>query len=108
MPSSISSESDGTQNPTNQLTTPATSPSLMDEPLQGVASDAVIVGMACRLPGAKSPEQLWKNIIQQKDLQRKIPADRFNIEAYYHPDGTHKGTVCISHFQLSSRMAMCH
>ena len=54
-----------------------------------------IVGMACRLPGAKSPDQLWKNIVEQKDVQRKMPKDRFNVDAFYHPDGANKGTVCL-------------
>ena len=90
MPSSVSSGSEDRQDGS----TPMTSASLVDNPVQQAAVETAIVGMACRLPGAKSPEQLWKNIIQQKDLQRKIPDDRFNIDAYYHPDGTHKGTVC--------------
>lgn len=57
-----------------------------------------IVGMACRLPGARSPSQLWENIVQQKDLQTKMPADRFNIDAFYHPEGSNKGTVSINQF----------
>ncbi|KAI0205149.1 polyketide synthase [Astrocystis sublimbata] len=53
----------------------------------------VIVGLACRVPGADSPEQLWENILQQRDLRRKMPADRFTVENFYHEDGTHKGTT---------------
>jgi acyl transferase domain-containing protein len=60
----------------------------------GVQSDpAVIVGLACRVPGAKNPSQLWKAIVEQRDLQRKMPEDRFMVDNFYHPDGTHKGTV---------------
>jgi len=74
--------------------TPATSASLADEPIrQPMMENSAIVGMACRLPGAKSPEQLWKNIVEQRDVQRKIPKDRFNLAGYYHPEGTNKGTV---------------
>lgn len=58
----------------------------MDDP-------TVIVGLACRVPGAQNPSQLWDHIIEQKDVQRKIPSDRFNVDAFYHPDGTNKGTV---------------
>lgn len=57
------------------------------------ADPSVIVGLACRVPGATNPSQLWENIVAQKDLQRKMPADRFNVDAFYHPDGTNKGTV---------------
>ncbi|KAL4784866.1 hypothetical protein BJX76DRAFT_367271 [Aspergillus varians] len=52
-----------------------------------------VVGMACRVPGASSPSQLWENIMNKVDVQSKMPADRFNVDAFYHPDGTHKGTT---------------
>ena len=58
-----------------------------------VKDPSVIVGMACRVPGASNPSQLWKNIAEKRDLQRKMPEDRFNVDAYYHPDGTNKGTT---------------
>ncbi|KAA8649458.1 putative Nonribosomal peptide synthetase [Aspergillus tanneri] len=32
-------------------------------------------------------------MINKVDLQRKMPADRFNVDAFYHPDGTHKGST---------------
>lgn len=62
---------------------------------------SVIVGMACRVPGANNPSQLWDVIAEQKDLRRKIPEDRFNVDNFYHPDGTNKGTVSHAcHFPL--------
>lgn len=54
---------------------------------------SVIVGLACRVPGANNPSQLWDAIAEQKDLRRKMPDDRFNVDNFYHPDGTNKGTV---------------
>lgn len=54
---------------------------------------AVIVGLACRVPGAENATQLWENIEAQVDLRQKVPSDRFNVDAFYHPDGTKKGTV---------------
>lgn len=60
----------------------------------GRADDpTAIVGLACRLPGAQSSSKLWENILEQKDLQSKIPADRFTVDQFYHPKGTNKGTV---------------
>ncbi|KAJ9293898.1 hypothetical protein DTO271G3_7274 [Paecilomyces variotii] len=53
----------------------------------------VIVGMACRVPGSNSPSQLWDAIVEQRDLRRKIPENRFNVDNFYHPDGTNKGTT---------------
>ncbi|KAI9739232.1 MAG: Type I Iterative PKS [Cirrosporium novae-zelandiae] len=54
-------------------------------PLQ---SKIAIVGMACRLPGGiTDPESFWHVLEQGLDLHRKIPADRFNVETHYDPDG---------------------
>ncbi|KAL4894008.1 hypothetical protein BDV59DRAFT_201321 [Aspergillus ambiguus] len=54
---------------------------------------SVIVGMACRVPGASTPNKLWDNIIQKKDLWQEMPKDRFNIDAFYHPESSHNGTI---------------
>ena len=51
--------------------------------------------MACRVPGATNTSQLWDTLAQKRDLQSKIPKDRFNVDAFYHPQGTNKGTVCM-------------
>ncbi|KAE8167506.1 polyketide synthase [Aspergillus tamarii] len=54
---------------------------------------AVMVGYSCRVAGADRPSKLWDNINAQVDMRKEIPADRFNINNFYHPDGTHKGTT---------------
>ncbi|KAM5482457.1 putative PKS/NRPS-like protein biosynthetic cluster [Microsporum audouinii] len=54
---------------------------------------SAVIGMACRVPGASSPSKLWENIMTKRDVQKKMPSDRFNVDAYYHPDGTNKGTT---------------
>ncbi|KAL2819315.1 hypothetical protein BDW59DRAFT_123333 [Aspergillus cavernicola] len=64
-----------------------------DKPAAEADNPPCVVGMACRVPGASSPSQLWENIMNKVDVQRKMPADRFNVDAFYHPDGTHKGTT---------------
>lgn len=38
--------------------------------------DIAIVGMACRVAGANSPIELWENLLQSTDVQRRIT--RFN------------------------------
>ncbi|CRG92715.1 Lovastatin nonaketide synthase [Talaromyces islandicus] len=54
-----------------------------------------IVGIGCRLPGdATSPEKLWDMLANGKSAWSKVPADRWNEEAFLHPDpddtnGTH-------------------
>lgn len=54
----------------------------------------VICGMACRVPGATNTSQLWDVLAQRRDLRSKVPEERFNVDAFYHPQGTNKGTVC--------------
>lgn len=51
-----------------------------------------VVGSGCRFPGgASSPSKLWQLLNNPRDLTRKVPKDRFNVDAFYHPDGSHHG-----------------
>ena len=70
-----------------------------------VDDPAVIVGLACRVPGAQNPSGLWDLINEQRDVRRKIPEDRFNVDAFYHPDGTNKGTVSLIFLVLRLTLA---
>jgi enediyne polyketide synthase len=45
-----------------------------------------IVGMACRYPDAKSPSELWENVLAQRRAFRRIPPQRLRLEDYSHPD----------------------
>lgn len=56
---------------------------------------SVIVGLACRVPGAQNYRQLWDHIVAQKDMRRKMPENRFNVDTFFHADGANKGTVSI-------------
>ena len=78
-----------------------TAPSIHENDIDRADDPTAIVGLACRLPGAQSSSKLWENILEQKDLQSKIPADRFNVDEFYHPNGANKGTVRISSFHPS-------
>ena len=45
-----------------------------------------ICGMSCRLPGGiESPQQLWDFLMSKGDARSRIPASRYNIDAYYSP-----------------------
>lgn len=64
---------------------------------------SAIVGLACRVPGASSPSKLWNLLEEQRDVQKKMPVERFNVDAFYHPDGANKGTASLpSHRQCTS------
>ena len=50
-----------------------------DEPM-------AIIGMGCRFPGADGPEAFWRLLEGSVDAIREVPADRWDIDAYYDPD----------------------
>ncbi|KAI1107162.1 ketoacyl-synt-domain-containing protein [Jackrogersella minutella] len=53
-----------------------------------------IVGISCRLPGdVSSPGDFWKLLTKGRSAWSKIPRDRFNQEAYNHPNPEKKGTI---------------
>jgi len=59
-----------------------------------LAEPIAIVGTGCRFAsGADSPSKLWQLLENPTDLSREIPASRFNIKSFYHPDGEHHGTT---------------
>jgi enediyne polyketide synthase len=45
-----------------------------------------IVGMACRFPEARSPAELWENVLAQRRAFRRLPACRLRAEDYLSPD----------------------
>ncbi|NJK64218.1 MAG: SDR family NAD(P)-dependent oxidoreductase, partial [Synechococcaceae cyanobacterium SM2_3_1] len=51
-----------------------------------------VVGMACRFPGdATTPEAFWEKLRQSYDAISEIPAERWDVDAYYDPDPTIPG-----------------
>ncbi|CAG9949545.1 unnamed protein product, partial [Clonostachys rosea f. rosea IK726] len=50
--------------------------------------------LRCRLPGGiRSPSDLWDLLAAKKTTQGRVPAGRFNIAGYYHPDGKRAGVM---------------
>jgi acyl transferase domain-containing protein/acyl carrier protein len=45
-----------------------------------------VTGLGCRFPGAASPEQFWQLLLSGRDAVTEVPADRWDVEAYYDPD----------------------
>jgi acyl transferase domain-containing protein/NAD(P)-dependent dehydrogenase (short-subunit alcohol dehydrogenase family)/acyl carrier protein len=57
------------------------------ELVEAVKEPIAIVGMACRYPGADSPEQLWELIDGGGESISKFPSDRgWDLERLYDPD----------------------
>ncbi|MDP2834142.1 MAG: type I polyketide synthase [Pseudomonadota bacterium] len=49
-------------------------------------STIAIVGMACLYPDARSPGELWENVLARRRAFRRIPSERLNLADYYDPD----------------------
>lgn len=46
-----------------------------------------VVGMSIRFPGeATSPEAFWDMLVAGRSAWSEIPKNRFNVDAYYHPN----------------------
>lgn len=53
-----------------------------------------VVGMSCRFPGdASNVEDFWKFLVEGRSSATKIPRDRFNVGAYYHPSSARQGGI---------------
>lgn len=57
-----------------------------------------IVGTACRFAGdTDSPSKLWELLREPYDVRKEIPADRFNVDGWYHVDGAYHGHSNVKH-----------
>jgi enediyne polyketide synthase len=50
-----------------------------------VTAEVAVLGMACRFPDAVNPEQLWGNVLAQRQAFRKMPAIRLSHADYFSP-----------------------
>lgn len=56
----------------------------LDEPI-------AIVGMACRVPGADSPDALWRLLLEGRDAVSEVPKSRWDADALYDEDADASG-----------------
>jgi hybrid polyketide synthase / nonribosomal peptide synthetase ACE1 len=67
-----------------------------------------VIGSGCRFPGgANTPAQLLDLLKKAPDLAKRIPIDRFNLDRYYHPDGSHHGTSNVQESYLLDQDVRC-
>ncbi|KAH7333356.1 hypothetical protein BKA65DRAFT_404016 [Rhexocercosporidium sp. MPI-PUGE-AT-0058] len=56
-----------------------------------------ICGMACRLPGGlEDPGSFWDFLIDKREAICKVPADRFNVDAFHSRVKGNPGTIAMS------------
>jgi len=56
-----------------------------------------VVGMGCRFPGAKTPQEFWDLLQQGREAIIEAPANRLDLDAYYHPDPEASGKIYTRH-----------
>ncbi|OIW31083.1 putative polyketide synthase [Coniochaeta ligniaria NRRL 30616] len=98
---SSSEHSDGTH-PSSVSSTfddyPALSfPGYAEKPLKDQLEPIAVCGMGCRLPGdVASPSAFWDMLISKGTGNTpKVPADRFNIDAYIHKNNDRPGSFGV-------------
>ncbi|MFF8595029.1 beta-ketoacyl synthase N-terminal-like domain-containing protein [Streptomyces sp. NPDC015220] len=45
-----------------------------------------VIGMACRLPGASAPDELWALLRDAVDVTSETPRDRYDVDALHSPE----------------------
>src|SRR5689334_4196335 len=73
---------------------------------KGDTEPIAVVGMGCRLPGGvNSPDEFWRLLQDGRSGIVRVPADRWDADAFYSEDYTVPGTICtrdggfITHWQ---------
>ena len=53
-----------------------------------------IIGYSLKFPqDATSSEAFWQMLVEGRSARSEIPGNRFNVEAFYHPDSTRHESV---------------
>jgi acyl transferase domain-containing protein/SAM-dependent methyltransferase/acyl carrier protein len=57
-----------------------------------------VIGMGCRFPGgADDPEAFWRLLSEGRDAIREVPADRWDIDAWFDPDPDAPARMSVRH-----------
>ena len=69
--------------------------SLVSHTTTDLLEPIALIGMSLRFPqDAVSPDKFWQLLVEGRSTLTEIPKDRFNLEAFYHPDPSRCNTVC--------------
>jgi len=74
-------------------------------PAPGGHQAIAVVGLACRLPGgATSPDRFWDLLRSGEETSVEIPADRWDVDAYYSASPGAPGKMCTRRAHLLERV----
>ncbi|HEX2910960.1 MAG TPA: polyketide synthase, partial [Chloroflexia bacterium] len=66
----------------------------LDQVEKAKTEPIAVIGLGCRFPGgANSPEAYWQMLLDEVDAIREVPADRWDVEAYFDPDPSAPGKM---------------
>jgi acyl transferase domain-containing protein/acyl carrier protein len=57
-----------------------------DQNREAKTEPIALIGIGCRFPGAHGPEAFWQLLREGVDAITEVPAERFNLHAFYDPD----------------------
>ena len=52
-----------------------------------------IIGLGCRFPGAKNPQEFWQLLQSGSNAIKTVPADRWDVDSYYSDDPDASGKM---------------
>ena len=88
------------------VTVPLTTAQGADAQRPADSEDAIaVVGLACRFPGAATPEAFWQLLLAGEDMVRPISRSRWNVEEYYDPRRSLPGKTYVREAALLDDVA---
>ncbi|KAL6710125.1 hypothetical protein ACN47E_009916 [Coniothyrium glycines] len=64
------------------------------ESMEPKAMPIAVIGLGCRFPGdATNGDKLWNFLSEKRSARSDVPSNRYNVDAFYHPDGDRYGTT---------------
>jgi hybrid polyketide synthase/nonribosomal peptide synthetase ACE1 len=64
--------------------------------MEPIREPIAIVGSGVRFPGgANTLLKLWDLLEHPRDVSEPISSERFNVDRFYHPKGSHHGTTSV-------------
>ena len=66
-----------------------------------------VVGLDLKFPGdASTPERFYEMLQTSRSALSAVPSDRYNLDAFYHPDQERAGTVSSQNLLTEFRVLL--